>query len=126
MDPHHFGYHYDNIGNRTGSGVDSNTTDYTANDLNQYDDIDPPGSATKEYLCYDEDGNLIRDGKSSATCPGTDGLFKYAWDAENRLIAIEPTGTPESGDKRLEFEYEYMGTDKCCTEFIQYPRPGAR
>jgi RHS repeat-associated protein len=34
---------------------------------------------------------------------------RYTWDAENRLIAVEPGGTPASGDVKLTFAYDYMG-----------------
>ena len=31
------------------------------------------------------------------------------WDAENRLAAVEPASTPQNGDKRVEFTYDYLG-----------------
>ncbi len=34
--------------------------------------------------------------------------FKYAYDAENRLISVEPK-EPQDGDKKEEYEYDYMG-----------------
>jgi hypothetical protein len=83
---------------------------YTANDLTQYNDLDRQGTPPKEYLCYDDDGSLIRDGKAGSTCPGTDGLFTYAWDAEDRLIEIEPvTPDTQNRDTKLRFRYDYMG-----------------
>ena len=33
---------------------------------------------------------------------------KYTWDAENRLIAVEPAA-PKAGDKRTTFGYDYQG-----------------
>lgn len=48
--------------------------------------------ATPEQFTYDNDGNLLTDGK-----------FTYTWDAENRLIKAEYS------DTRIEFTYDYMG-----------------
>ena len=47
---------------------------------------------TPELFTYDNDGNLLTDGK-----------FTYTWDAENRLIKAEYS------DTRIEFTYDYMG-----------------
>ena len=33
---------------------------------------------------------------------------KYTWDAENRLIAVEPAA-PKAGDQRTTFAYDYQG-----------------
>ena len=92
-----FDYGYDPIGNRTESNVDgaSPAMTYTTNAVNQYTATSDPESFT-----YDEDGNL-----------DTDGLFKYAWDAENRLTAVQTkrTGDPVDGDTLVEFKYDYMG-----------------
>lgn len=43
------------------------------------------------------DGNLTQD-----------ATYEYAWDGENRLIGIEPV-SPNSGDKKIAFVYDYMG-----------------
>ena len=32
----------------------------------------------------------------------------FVWDAENRLVRVEPT-TPANGDKKVEFKYDYLG-----------------
>mgnify|MGYP003810981151 CR=1 FL=1 len=92
-----FDYGYDPIGNRTESNVDgaSPAMTYTTNAVNQYTATSDPESFT-----YDEDGNL-----------DTDGLFKYAWDAENRLTAVQTkrAGDPVDGDTLVEFKYDYMG-----------------
>jgi RHS repeat-associated protein len=102
-----FIYAYDAIGNRTAYrlGPEQNpTTTYCPNGLNQYDTLDddsstcPPQGQADETLDYDEDGNLTQD-----------GTFKYTWDAENRLIQVEPAGTPQIGDKMLTFVYDYLG-----------------
>ena len=55
---------------------------------------------TPEQFEYDEDGNLVRDGR-----------WEYAWDCENRLVSMETrddlaNATPR---KRLEFAYDYQG-----------------
>ncbi|MGI5870375.1 MAG: RHS repeat-associated core domain-containing protein, partial [Kiritimatiellia bacterium] len=65
-----FTYAYDSIGNHTVATVNSDTTTYTANSLNQYATIDTITPS------YDADGNMTWDGR-----------FRYAYDAENRLIA---------------------------------------
>jgi hypothetical protein len=56
---------------------------------------------TPEAFEYDEDGNLLRDGR-----------WDYTWNGENRLIAMETTvdaaavGTPK---RKLEFKYDFQG-----------------
>ncbi len=100
------------IGNRLASteGTASATT-YGANDVNAYDWVQPPDSAPREYLCYDDDGNLLQSGKPTADCETKDGAWKYVWDAENRLIGMH-TGdlnSPQTNDKWLQFKYDYMG-----------------
>ncbi len=69
---------------------------YTTNAVNQYTATSDPA----ESFTHDKDGNL-----------DTDGLFKYAWDAENRLTAVQTkrTGDPVDGDTLVEFKYDYMG-----------------
>ncbi len=64
-------YVYDDIGNNLWTSCNSATNTYTANVLNQYAAI----NATS--LAYDNDGNLL-----------TNGVWSYAWDAENRLTAV--------------------------------------
>ena len=99
-----FDYAYDPIGNRESYQLDGGTaTTYTANNLNQYTATANP----TEYFCYDADGNLIADGKPTSDCNTANGAWKYTWDGENRLIRVEPAGTPTSGDKKLEFQYDY-------------------
>ena len=94
--PFAFEYAYDGIGNRLTYEVDDSGTPtaYTANDLNQYTATAGPA----ESFGYDADGNLTAD-----------GTYAYTWDGENRLIAVEPAGTPAAGDRKLEFAYDYMG-----------------
>lgn len=56
---------------------------------------------TPESFTYDDDGNLLSDGR-----------WTYLWDGENRLISQETTaeavaaGTPK---ERLSFAYDYLG-----------------
>lgn len=58
-------------------------------------------AASPENFVYDEDGNLLQDGR-----------WDYEWDAENRLASIQTRaslwnfGLPV---QRLEFTYDYMG-----------------
>ncbi len=66
---------YDGIGNRNTATFAGLTTDYTANLLNQYTEVDPGTPATPTY---DDDGNLIGN--------GTDREFSY--DGENRLVEV--------------------------------------
>jgi len=67
-------YAYDFIGNHTTSSVDSVTTTYSANSLNQYTAISNLVLSCNSV--YDLDGNLI-----------TNGVFSYTYDVENRLTA---------------------------------------
>ncbi|MBH8574955.1 hypothetical protein I8752_18425, partial [Nostocaceae cyanobacterium CENA369] len=79
-------YVYDAAGNRTRTTINGVTTNYTANNLNQYQTV-----GTAQYF-YDLDGNLTRvvDGSRVST---------YTYNDENRLIgATTPEGT---------FTYEY-------------------
>jgi RHS repeat-associated protein len=70
-----YAFLYDAIGNRISSSVSAplRKTFYTANQLNQYTEI---RGAETNSPAYDADGNLL-----------TNGVWSYAWDAENRLIA---------------------------------------
>ena len=67
-----YGYAYDSIGNRIWSAANAVTNSYTANSLNQYTAI----SANANPV-YDADGNMTGD-----------GMFVYAYDAENRLVSV--------------------------------------
>ena len=84
---------YDALGNRTQVGrvvpnAPSTTTAYTANALNQYTQV--AGVA----FAYDANGNLTNDGKQT-----------YRYDAQNRLLAVEPVA-PATGAVRAEFAYD--------------------
>lgn len=50
-----------------------------------------------ESFSYDDDGNLLSDGR-----------WVYAWDAENRLVSMEANASvPAQAKQRLEFSYDY-------------------
>jgi len=56
---------------------------------------------TQEILNYDTDGNLTNDGR-----------WSYVWDAENRLVRMEPSGTvtvPDGAKRKIEFAYDPQG-----------------
>ena len=95
-------YDYDSIGNRHQTIEDTVTRTYVPNALNQYYQITTDnGQQTTDKLTYDEDGNLTSILTQSSS-------VDYAYNAENRLIAVEPQ-TPSDGDKKVEFVYDYMG-----------------
>jgi len=86
-------YQYDAIGNRDtatlGGGGSQVDIDYTANALNQYEDI--TGGIITD-LDYDEDGNLVGYSKDGQA-------LSLTFNAENRLINIEPV-TPRTAQPR--------------------------
>ena len=54
---------------------------------------------TPEVTTHDADGNLTQDGR-----------WNYTWDGENRLTQMKTiSGVPVAAERRLEFEYDYMG-----------------
>ena len=103
-----YAYQYDALGRRatlTTSGtaygdpappLDPETALYTANQLNQYDEVTT--NATPAALAYDADGNLTG---------GLDGM-SYTYNGENRLISVQPAAAVE-GDTRVEYCYDYQG-----------------
>ena len=80
-----FAYDQDEIGNRI--SVNS-STNYTANNVNQYTAIN------SQNLTYDADGNMLSDGN-----------WTYTWDGENRLTRMVSTNLT----KTLAFTYDYQG-----------------
>ncbi len=71
-------YAYDTIGNRLWSASNDATNSYSANCLNQHTAISNLcGSAYLREPSYDADGNLI-----------SDGVFRYSYDTENRLVSV--------------------------------------
>ncbi len=85
------GFAYDQIGNRLTFTTTSGTTSYTANSLNQYTQV----SGFSSQPSYDFDGNQTATGLGQA----------YVWDAENRLINVEPV-IPVTGDKKVQNTYD--------------------
>lgn len=81
-------YGYDLASNRTSERVGNKTTTSTPNNVNEITSQSNP-SAT---LTYDTNGSLTGDGKS----------MTFEWDAANRLVAINYTGTTS----RSEFSYD--------------------
>jgi RHS repeat-associated protein len=82
---------YDDIGNRLGFTNPGGTTSYTANSLNQYTQV----SGFSSQPSYDADGNQTATGLGQA----------YVWDAENRLISVEPI-LPLDGDQKVLNTYD--------------------
>lgn len=85
------GFGYDQIGNRLTFTTTSGTISYTSNALNQYTQV----SGFSSQPSYDFDGNQTATGLGQA----------YIWDAENRLVAVEPV-FPTSGDKKVFNTYD--------------------
>lgn len=80
-------YTYDSLGNRTNVN-DGSPTSYVRNCLNQYTSV---GGTS---YSYDDNGNLIDD-----------GLFKYYYDCENRLIDVN-----DQNDAPIaSYSYDYLG-----------------
>jgi RHS repeat-associated protein len=87
-----FTYAYDFGGNRTSEKVGTVMTTAVPNDVNE---IVSQSGGTNRTLTYDLNGNLIDDGSSRT----------FEWDAANRLLAINYTGT----SNRSEFTYDGLG-----------------
>ncbi|MCF6313821.1 MAG: RHS repeat-associated core domain-containing protein [Verrucomicrobiales bacterium] len=84
-------YAYDLGGNRSQSIDGGVTTNYTANDVNEYSTV---GADTP---VHDDNGNLTAG----------DGL-SMSWDAHNRLMVVEPSA-PVDGDLRAFYQYDGTG-----------------
>ncbi|MBE9174319.1 hypothetical protein IQ225_01400, partial [Synechocystis salina LEGE 06155] len=83
-------YQYDAAGNLVQVTDSGSTTDYVANELNQYTAV---GAATYNY---DTDGNLLSKVEAS-------GTTTYSYDVENRLVGVTtPAGT-------WTYEYDALG-----------------
>ncbi|MDX9795036.1 MAG: hypothetical protein RBU24_16145, partial [Kiritimatiellia bacterium] len=76
-----YSYSYDDIGNRAWSAENALTNTYAANSLNQYTNILCVPAPLR--LDYDADGNML-----------TNGVWSYAWDAENRMTGAASNGVP--------------------------------
>jgi RHS repeat-associated protein len=77
------------------------TRNYVTNTLNQYTEIIKNPEPATTNLNYDDDGNL------TSIMVGATGS-KYTYDAENRLISVEPQ-IVSSGTTKVECSYDYMG-----------------
>jgi YD repeat-containing protein len=83
-------YVYDAVGNRIQEIVDSVTTNYTINEMNQYEQV---GNTT---YSYDDDGNLISKTKG-------DDTWTYSYNDENRLVSTT------SPDGIVSYQYDGLG-----------------
>ncbi|NES99667.1 MAG: DUF4114 domain-containing protein [Sphaerospermopsis sp. SIO1G1] len=84
-------YVYDAVGNRIRTIVNTETTEYTTNNLNQYE------SVGETVYDYDADGNLISKTEGGNT-------WNYEYNNENRLIrVVEPNGI------QTQYEYDALG-----------------
>lgn len=94
-------YSYDEIGNLQSYSSPTETNAYTANNLNQYTSI-LRASVTLCEPTYDADGNLLRD-----------GLFRYAYDAENRMIRATSLGQTNGAIRILNaYDHAHRRTKK--------------
>lgn len=111
VQPEYRSYGYDPIGNSiNATGWDEGAASpedaaYTVNSLNQYSQITKDnGSASGEAaanLTYDFDGNLTEISRANSS-------VQYRYNAENRLIAVEPQ-IPVDGNVKVEYTYDYIG-----------------
>ncbi len=68
-----------------------------------------------DILNGDANGDGYVDGKDVAAFSafltgGNAAVYRqYTWDAENRLIRVEPGGTPQTNNLKVEFQYDYRG-----------------
>jgi RHS repeat-associated protein len=68
-----------------------------------------------DILNGDANGDGYVDGKdvaafSALLTGGNAAIYRqYTWDAENRLIRVEPGGTPQTNNLKVEFQYDYRG-----------------
>ncbi len=112
-----FDYAFDTIGNRDIASANAATNAYTANNLNQYTSIS--NLCASAPLCeinstYDADGNLLRD-----------GLFRYAYDAENRMIRATSLGQTNDSIRVLNaYDHTHRRTKKTVQRFA-FPGGGA-
>jgi len=79
-------YDYDYIGNFTSNRIRRDWSQFTANELNEYEDITTTSpllsfNPSTTELVYDPDGNLL-----------TNGVWSYEYDSRNRLSAVASNG----------------------------------
>ncbi|MDD5135512.1 MAG: hypothetical protein PHP01_08895, partial [Phycisphaerae bacterium] len=92
-------YYYDSLGNRT-SVYNGSTTSYLHNSLNQY------YSVAAAAFSYDSNSNLTND-----------GVFRYYYDCENRLIDVND----QSDSPVAHYEYDYLGRRISKTDYTLSP-----
>lgn len=85
-------FEYDEAGNHCLQDGIQGTISFTNNALNQSFRIDTM------LMEYDNDGNMIRNGR-----------YEYGWDAENRLKSIAWLDENNGTTNRIAFEYDYQG-----------------
>ncbi len=89
-----YNYVFDDIGNRQTSSVNSVSSVYIANNLNQY--LAVSGGITAN-LTYDDDGSMTAD-----------GYWVHTWNGENRIISSIPNGyVATNGSVMVEESYDY-------------------
>ena len=106
-------YEYDALGNRLTSTTPKsilaadwwvatppsgagNADTYVPNAANTYNSV-TRNAGTPAVYKYDADGNLLDD-----------GLCVYTWDAENRLLSVDPKTLSQYGECRYRFGYDYL------------------
>jgi RHS repeat-associated protein len=94
-----YSYGYDLAANRTSETVATATTTSVPNSVNE---IITQTGGTARTLAYDLNGSLTNGGKTSASATNTNKVYTCEWDAANRLVAINYTGTTD----RSEFSYD--------------------
>ena len=92
-----YGYDYDNIGNRETATESEITTNYTANELNQYTSIQE-NEDNAFVPTFDADGNQIL--VKTAT-----GIWTVVYNAENQPVSF----TSADGTTIIECAYDHMG-----------------
>lgn len=96
------GFAYDLVGNRLATSEITNPQSpikenaYTTNALNQYTHV---GGVP---FAYDQNGNLVDDGKQH-----------YTYDAQNRLITVEPSVLSASSAGNIRAEFFYDARNRC-------------
>lgn len=89
-------YNYDNIGNRINAQEAAEEIIYTANELNQYTQIDTNGNAFIPE--YDANGNQTLVQTST-------GIWRVTYNAQNRAVKFESI----DGSTIITCDYDYMG-----------------
>ncbi len=72
-----------------------------------YNNVNALTSLSGQPFTYDANGNLL-----------SDGLRTYAWDAENRLVAIGYPGYPGQTGKETAFAYDGLGRRTAITSIL--------